>query len=257
MFILKNIFFAFRKSVMKNFISKFLYVLEYKKISKTNIKIFPFFFKFWISEIIIKKNISFIEKKRKFYQEKYFFQDGDWFSHNIPVWEVILNKEVDHEKKTKYLEIGSWEGRSVVHICEKFKNFQVTVVDPYMEYKEIDKFVKKQNIDETYNTLKKNLKNFSDRVEIYRTTSKKFFENNQKKYNLIYIDGSHKSKDVEDDFLNSLKILEDGGLIILDDFTWNHYENICDNPIGGILPVLKKNEHLKIISASNQLIVKN
>ena len=105
--------------------------------------------------------------------------------------------------------------------------------------------------------MKKNLKNFSDRVEIYRTTSKNFFENNQKKYNLIYIDGSHKAKDVEDDFLNSLKILEDNGLIILDDFTWNHYENICDNPIGGILPVLKKNEHLKIISASNQLIVKN
>ena len=46
MFILKNIFFALRKSVMKNFISKFLYVLKYKKISKTNIKIFPFFLNF-------------------------------------------------------------------------------------------------------------------------------------------------------------------------------------------------------------------
>ena len=126
-----------------------------------------------------------------------------------------------------------------------------------MEYKEIDKFIKKQNMDETYNILKKNLKNFKERVEIYRTTSKNFFKNNQKKFSIIYIDGSHKAEDVEDDFLNSLKILEDGGLIILDDFTWNHYENICDNPIGGILPVLEKNENLRIISASNQLIIKN
>ena len=41
-----------------------------------------------------------------------------------------------------------------------------------------------------------------------------------KKFNVIYIDGSHKSKDVEEDFLNSIKIIEEGGLIILDDFTW-------------------------------------
>ena len=92
-FILKNLYFALRKSVIKNFISKFLYVLKYKRVTDTNIKIFPFFFKFWISEIIVKKNINLIDKKRKFYKEKYFFQDGDWFSHNIPVWEVILNRE--------------------------------------------------------------------------------------------------------------------------------------------------------------------
>ena len=256
-FILKNLYFALRKSVIKNFISKFLYVLKYKRVTDTNIKIFPFFFKFWISEIIVKKNINLIDKKRKFYKEKYFFQYCDWFSHNIPVWEVILNREIDREKKTKYLEIGSYEGRSVVHICEKFPNFQVSVVDPYIEYKELDKYVKKQNMDDTYNTLKKNLNNFKERVEIYRTTSKNFFQNNKKKFNVIYIDGSHKSKDVENDFLNSIKIIEEGGLIILDDFTWNHYENICDNPIGGILPVLEKNVHLRIVSASNQLIVKN
>ena len=51
---------------MKNFISKFLYVLEYKKISKTKIKIFPFFFKFWISEIIVKKNKAFISGNTNF-----------------------------------------------------------------------------------------------------------------------------------------------------------------------------------------------
>ena len=256
MSLFKNFYFAFRKTVIKRLIDKFLFLLKYKRISNTNVKLFSFFFKFWISEIEVKKNISLILEKKKFYEEKYLFQDQDWFSHNIPVWEFILNKEINYQKKIKYLEIGSYEGRSAVHICEKFKNAQVTIVDQYIEYDEIKRYIKNQNLERVYETLKENLINFKDRVEIYRISSKKFFHNNKKKFDLIYIDGSHKSNDVKEDFLNSVRILEDDGIIILDDFVWNHYENICDNPIGGILPVLEKNDDLKIISASNQLIVK-
>ena len=112
-------------------------------------------------------------------------------------------------------------------------------------------------MEQTFNILKKNLISFQDRTEILRLTSDKFFEKNKKEFDIIYIDGSHHSKDVKKDFENSIKIIKKNGIIILDDFTWNHYKNINQNPIGGIFPVLENNPHLKIVSASNQLIIKN
>ncbi len=58
------------------------------------------------------------------------------------------------------------------------------------------------------------------------------------------------------DFQNSIRVLNKGGIIILDDFLWGYYKKIDENPIHGILPVLKNEKNLKIISASWQLIVK-
>ncbi len=257
MYIIVNFLFAIRKSVLKSFFSKFLYVLEYKKRSHHKFKIFHFFTKFWVSEIIVKKNIAEIENKKRFYKNKYTFKDGDWFSHNIPVWDIVINREINTNQELNYLEIGAYEGRSVIHICEQFRLFKITVVDPYIEYKELNKYVKKQNMEQTFNILKKNLISFQDRTEILRLTSDKFFEKNKKEFDIIYIDGSHHSKDVKKDFENSIKIIKKNGIIILDDFTWNHYKNINENPIGGIFPVLENNPHLKIVSASNQLIIKN
>ncbi len=257
MYIILNFLFAIRKSVLKSFFSKFMYILEYKKQSQLQFNTFHFLTKFWISEIIVKKNISEIENKKKFYKNKYTFQDGDWFSHNIPVWNIVIKREMSTNHKLDYLEIGSYEGRSVVHICEEFKLFNITVVDPYVEYKELNDYVKKQDMEQTYNILKKNLNKFINRTEILRLTSDKFFEKNKKEFDIIYIDGSHHSKDVKKDFENSIKIIKKNGLIILDDFTWNHYKNINENPVGGIFPVLNNNPQLKIVSASNQLIVKN
>ena len=98
--------------------------------------------------------------------------------------------------------------------------------------------------------------NLSKKTKIYRLTSDEFFMKNNKKFDVIYIDGSHKSNDVKKDFLNAIEVINQNGLIILDDLTWQHYDNLIDNPFFGIFSVLNKNPKLKIISISNQLIVK-
>ena len=73
---------------------------------------------------------------------------------------------------------------------------------------------------------------------------------------MIYIDGSHFYKNVIQDFKNSLSVLNINGLVIFDDFIWDHYKNIEHNPIGGILPIIKNNNSISIISVSNQIIIK-
>ena len=169
---------------------------------------------------------------------------------------MIFNKINTVEKKLEYLEIGAYEGRSTIFVCENFQNIKVTVVDPYIEYDEMDAVVKNSNMEEVFERFKQNTFNFSERIDIYRNSSEDFFKKNIKKFDIIYIDGSHFYLDVKNDLINSLKFIKKNGIIILDDFIWDHYEKIQENPIGGILPTIQANPNLKIESISNQIILK-
>ena len=252
-FIIKNLHFVIRKSFLKSLYRKIKYIYNYNFQSKLNFNVLKLLKHFVISEILLKKNRNLIEQIKKHYDEKYSFSE-DWFSHNIPIWEYFINKEIK-KKNVEYLEIGSYEGRSVIYICENYKNFNLTVADPYLKYNEIENFTD-QNINKTFLIFKKNINNFRNRIKFYKLKSSEFFKQNIKKYDLIYIDGSHFYKKVIQDFKNSLSVININGLIILDDFTWDHYKNIEHNPIGAILPIIKNNNSISIISVSNQIIIK-
>ena len=57
-----------------------------------------------------------------------------------------------------------------------------------------------------------------------RKTSDDFFFDNNEKFDLIFIDGLHKYKQVKKDILNSIKILNDNGVILIHDcFPRNFY----------------------------------
>lgn len=258
MIFIKNFFYFVRKSVINATLNNFFVFKKYSKLFEfKSSKLLFFFFKIWISESIRKKNIFLSHKYINIFNDKFFFnKNEDWFSHNIPIWDFFLKKEINLEKNIEFLEIGSYEGRSAVYICSEFKNFFVTAVDPFLPYEEIKSYISDLNMEKKYDTLKKNLNLFSKKTKIYRLTSDEFFMKNNKKFDVIYIDGSHKSNDVKKDFLNAIEVINQNGLIILDDLTWQHYDNLIDNPFFGIFSVLNKNPKLKIISISNQLIVK-
>ena len=50
-----------------------------------------------------------------------------------------------------------------------------------------------------------------------RATSDTFFKNNKEKFDCIFIDGLHRYHQVKKDILNSIKVLNDGGIILLHD----------------------------------------
>ena len=251
LFFLRNFNFILRKSIIKNTINKFIFIIKYKKSTNLNFNYFLFLKFFFISEVIKKKNKNFnIEKKND-----YIFSE-DWFSSNIPIWKNTINKEFNKNSNLKYLEIGTFEGRSAIYICENFQNIQVTCVDPFDKYESVESLAKKQDMKRIYDTFQSNVKDFKNRINHYKINSNEFFKKNNELFDIIYIDGSHYYIDVQNDFKNSLNCLNDGGIIIFDDFLWNYYKKIQENPINGILPFLNKQKDLKIISASNQLILK-
>jgi hypothetical protein len=103
------------------------------------------------------------------------------FPDNLKRWDLI--KEIINKKNYKsYLEIGCDDDQLFSKINIEFK----FGVDP----------VSGGNI---------------------RCTSDIFFENNNKNFDIIFIDGLHEYEQVKKDILNSLKFLNKDGIILLHD----------------------------------------
>jgi hypothetical protein len=69
-----------------------------------------------------------IDNEKIYFKNKYQFDYDDWFSANMNIWKnyLMLLKEI------KYLEIGSFEGRSAVFVGELNNVEEVTCVDTFV-----------------------------------------------------------------------------------------------------------------------------
>jgi len=192
---------------------------------------------------------SNLNNKKEYFKNKYQFNYDDWFSGNMNVWEYYL----ENLKEIKYLEIGSFEGRSAVFVGELNNVKEVTCVDTFEGSDEHNNI----NFDLVYNNCSKNLKKLNISYNLIKNSSHNFFKINDNKFNVIYIDGSHFYNDVKKDFINSMNSLVEGGILICDDFFWFFYEKKEDNPIGAILECYENNKkNLEILFVNRQIIFK-
>ena len=206
---------------------------------------------------LITKIKNFCFKKKKKYKLmhrdllKYKKITNDYFSSNAYNFNFCLSKI---KKNFKYLEIGSYEGNSALFVANNFKNCDsIYCVDPWKgedEYINYDPNVIEKNFDY-------NLKNFKKIYKI-KNNSDNFFLLNNTKFDVIYLDGYHFSSQVYKDCLNAWNILEINGFLICDDYIWNYYKKIEDNPCYAInifLKKIKKQYDLFLVS-NNQIIIK-
>jgi predicted O-methyltransferase YrrM len=255
------------KSLRKSsVIAKILLILKnsyitFKIIKKINLK-----YSIILIPKIISGNFFLIKNQEKinntiydekiFYNKKYKFNYDDWFSKNIPVWQTIV-KKID---KIKYLEIGSFEGRSTVFIAEQNNLYSITAVDPWEQGNtndEISLLVKSNySAEKIFENFKHNIKLIKKpNINYIKNTSDKFFINNENNYNLIYIDGSHEASQVKKDFVNAFNCLEKSGILICDDFIWFLYNDITKNPMKAILECYDKyKKNLRILFLGHQII---
>ena len=99
------------------------------------------------------------------------------------------------------MEVGSFEGLSLLYVLNKYKKARVTSID----------------INDIINKKVKNFKNIkfikSDSIIALRNLGRE-----NKKFNYIYIDGLHNGEHVIVDAIESFKLLQYGGIMIFDDF---------------------------------------
>jgi len=74
-------------------------------------------------------------------------------------------------------------------------------------------------------------------------------------FDVIYIDGNHNASQVYSDCNNAWRCLKKNGYLICDDYFWQHYSKIKENPcfaINKFLNEIKKS--YKLINISNNQI---
>ena len=167
----------------------------------------------------------------------------DYFSKHAFNFNEILKSY----KKFEYLEIGSFEGNSSMFVAKNFPDSKIYCVDNWVGTEEYEN-LKFSNIEKNFD---QNMSEFNNYFK-FKKSSDDFFNTNNKKFDVIYIDGYHKGSQVYKDFKNSWKVLNDNGVIIFDDYIWNFYKNLKDNPCYMINLHLKEIKNkVKILKVSN------
>ena len=131
----------------------------------------------------MKQKYKFLIKRLLYYiyGEKFFKRlDYDWKKY--PSRSEIIQKIIDSKKYKNYLEVG----------CDKDENFSKINVE------------KKIGVDPL-------------KGGTLRMTSDNFFKNNNEKFDLIFLDGLHTYEQTIKDIDNSLKFLNDHGVVIIHD----------------------------------------
>lgn len=163
----------------------------------------------------------------------------DWFSHNIPVWEQLKGLLSGEPGERGFLEIGSFEGRSMVWIAENMmqdgdsidcvdtwegseehKNGELNGAEERFDYNLalIERRCPEKWVIKNKNTSTKSLANWLDGGDAAPT------------YDFIYIDGSHIAKDVLTDACMAWPLLNQGGLLVFDDYLWGESRDILHRP---------------------------
>jgi predicted O-methyltransferase YrrM len=162
---------------------------------------------------------------------------NSWFEGNVyeggivvdipTIWRDLFSKL----KPTKFLEIGSFEGRSSCFIIDEQARdtpISLTCVDSWEGSPEHDttdmvqveaRFDKNiaQAIEQAAKDVTfRKMKSLSiDATALLLTEGKRGF------FDFIYIDGSHDAKDVLADLVMSFPLLRVGGMIVVDDYLWD------------------------------------
>lgn len=172
--------------------------------------------------------------------KNYKFTD-DWFSHNIPTWDKLLDVHIKQNKRqiNSVLEIGCYEGKASMYLADNWlkKGTKYQVVDTFQGSesesgmkRHIDKL--KEDEDFIYKNFVNNVEQHPDiEWKVLRGVSQcalpiLWAEGNT--YDLIYIDASHKSDDTFVDAWFAHRMLNEGGIMIFDDFMWKDEANPND-----------------------------
>ena len=155
----------------------------------------------------------------------------DWFSNKSPAWEVAL-KDFAGKPNVQYLEVGVYEGRSVVWMLENI------LTHPTSHVTGIDIFWANDSEEYVYSPEEQKL--YEDNVIAAggagRFTTIAEFSQVALRYlpldyfDIIYIDGAHNGPAVLEDAILSMRLLKVGGVLIFDDYRWRPTTSRIDTP---------------------------
>jgi predicted O-methyltransferase YrrM len=161
---------------------------------------------------------------------------------------------INISNKNNILEIGSFEGQSSVFFAEHLLNHPeslLTCVDPFLLIDNNDHKDFLNNVEDNFDYNISICKN-SSKVIVKKTTSDKFFETNNQKFNFIYIDGCHECDFIQRDMNNAFNVLESGGIMWMDDYGGGK-NGMIKKTMDDV--ILKLGSSIKIIHSGYQIAI--
>lgn len=148
---------------------------------------------------------------------------ADWFSHNIQGINLCFSKL---QNRNRFLEIGSYEGLSTTWFIKNYldNNGTITCIDTFLGSTEHQSFIS----DKLYETFMSNVNEVIGGDQTLHVIQKKSYLAlaelivKEEKFDFIYIDGCHDTSDVLTDAVMSWPLLNSGGIMIFDDYTWGY-----------------------------------
>ena len=214
--------------------------------SKTSLLVIYIFLATKIKNIFIRSKIKYKKKKHKIILSKKIISNDYFSSHALYFYDLLIKLP----KNFEYLEIGSYEGNSALYVSMNFPESNVTCVDLWEgveEYEGKDFSVIEKNFDSNLQGL--------NNINKIKSSSDNFFIKNKIMFDFIYIDGNHKFDYVFRDCENAWRFLNKGGFLVCDDYIWNYYKELSDNPCYAINSFIKKTtKEIKVLSVTNSQI---
>lgn len=167
----------------------------------------------------------------------------DWFSEKLWSWHDFMKPYAD--RPIDILEVGVFEGRSVVFCLEYCSKSKIVAVDHFVIKKG---WTSSQGITlemDSEEAFDRNVARYGDRVRklaapSWSGLSDLIYERRQ--FDVIYIDAAHTTPDVLADSLLAWRMLRPGGLFIWDDFVLDVWEIGPNTVTDGISTFLKMYE---------------
>lgn len=188
----------------------------------------------------------------------------DWFAWAPPLFTELM-KHVPARKR--FLEIGSFEGRSSVWLVENGleSGGVLTCVDTWQggeEHTAEDMVAVERRFNS--NIRKVQTLDLTKKINVYKRTSTDALAHliwnmpsPLELMDFIYIDGSHQAPDVMTDACMAWKVLKVGGIMVFDDYMWGIDYPMLHKPKVAIdLFNTLYHDKLKIVHIGYQLAVK-
>lgn len=155
--------------------------------------------------------------------------------------------ELDRQGELHFLEIGSFEGKSTVWYMDRFlshPNSTITCIEPWYNYGEgIDSLNSYGSENSHWKFAETNVKDRffhnideqgeKDKAIIYQGLSDVVLPRliaQEKKYDLIFVDGNHVAPYVLMDACMSWPLLKVGGYMVFDDYRWGLEKSVTLRP---------------------------
>ena len=174
------------------------------------------------------------------------------FTRNVT---KILNfqylNEIRNKENRKFLEIGCFEGRSVLYLLDNYlqgNTDKIYCIDPWL-INDPDRIIS----ENTYELFMNNTRKYHDKMIIKRGYSKdRLLELEDNFFDFIYIDGDHRYEAVKNDAIVSFEKLKVNGYMLFDDYFIKIPEAVY-KAVNEFIQVYK--HRIRIISTANKQLM--